>query len=109
MEALQRRWRGLREFGPWLILEPLLPGATLFALLLWLSQRFVLEGFGSVRQHAFAPDGGKWVMNSPVRKNWWSCTCVSHAGCACLAAIARGLRRCCAVFTHGPLTAPAAA
>ncbi len=102
MEVLQQWGRGLRALGSWLVLEPLLPGATLFVLLLWLSRRFVLEGFGSVRQHANAPNGGKWVLHSPVRKNWWSCDCVSQAGCACLSAIARGLRRCCAPFNFAP-------
>jgi hypothetical protein len=94
METATHWWHDLRGFAPWLLAEGMLPGATLFALLLLLSQRFVRAGFGDIRQHAFAPDAGKWYLATPVERNWWSCTCVSGA-CACVAAIARGLRRCC--------------
>jgi hypothetical protein len=90
MDAAARRW-----IAAWLLLEALLPGAALFGLLLWLSQRFVREGFGDVRHYAFAHGAFNWSATAPVQRNWWSCTCDSIAQCACLPAIARGLRRCC--------------
>ncbi|MGE5102599.1 MAG: hypothetical protein ACM3SX_21640 [Deltaproteobacteria bacterium] len=86
--------RGLREVAPWFALQALVPGAALFALLLWLSLRFLRNGFRDVRQHAFVPVG-QWTATSGVKRNLWSCTCGSLAACACTAAIARGLRRCC--------------
>lgn len=85
--------RGLREIAPWIALEGFFHGATLFALLLWLSQRFVRGGFGEVRQHAFTPIGQSKTV-SAAKRNWWSCTCDSIAGCRCLTTIARGLRLC---------------
>lgn len=36
----------LRAFGPYLLVELLLPGGTLLALLLWLSQRLQAGGIG---------------------------------------------------------------
>ena len=87
--------RPLHVIGVWLLLEWLLPGAALFALLLWLSQLFVRNGLADVRQYAFAPGGSKWVPSAPITRNWWSCTCASLGECRCLAAMARGLRRCC--------------
>ena len=92
MEIAEDGWGGLREFAPFLV-EALLPGATLFALLLWLSQRFVGEGFGRVRQYAFAPAAGMLSAKASAQRSWWSCTCAGP--CACLSEIARGLRRCC--------------
>lgn len=85
--------RGLRGVAPWIALEGFFPGATVFALLLWLSHRFVRGGFGEVRQHAFTPIGQSKTV-SAAKRNWWSCTCDGVAGCRCLATIARGLRRC---------------
>ena len=35
-----KSWTALRAVGPYLLIELLLPGGTLFAFLLWLSQRF---------------------------------------------------------------------
>lgn len=95
METWTQSWRGMRELAPWFVLETLLPGAALFALLLWLSQRFVREGFREMRQYALAPVG-QWTITSAVKRNWWSCTCKSIGACPCIAAIAaRGARRCC--------------
>jgi hypothetical protein len=102
METATYWWRGLRGFVPWIITEGMLPGATLFALLLLLSQRFVRAGFGDIRQHAFAPDAGKWSLATPLKRNWWSCTCASIESCACAAAIASGLRRCCEKVLRKP-------
>ena len=93
MEMAEDGWRSLRELAPWFFAEALLPGVALFALLLWLSQRFVLEGFSQVRQYAFAPTGDKVSVKALAQRNWWSCTCV--ASCACLSTIVQGLRRCC--------------
>jgi hypothetical protein len=42
----------LRDCGPYVLIELLLPGGTLIALLLYLSRRFVRDGLGAVRQHA---------------------------------------------------------
>ena len=97
MEATAARWwQALRDFGPWVVIELLLPGATLFALLLLLSRRFVRDGFGDVRQHAFGPGAGRWPVIARERRNWWSCTCAGIAACRCLGgALGRGVRRCC--------------
>ena len=45
----------LQILGPYFVVEPLLPGGTLLALVFWLSQKFVREGFDGVRQYAHAP------------------------------------------------------
>lgn len=91
-------------FGPWFIVEQLLPGATLFAILFWLSQRFVSGGFADVRQYAFAPPAGKWAA-APAR-NWWSCTCV-RGTCVCLDTVVHAVRRCCMkVAERGAMLAP---
>ena len=94
-ETATHWWRASRGFAPWFVLETLVPGAALFALLLLLSLRFVRGGFGEVRQHAWAPTASKGSRPAALQRRWWSCTCVSIAACACLPAIARGLRRCC--------------
>ena len=49
----QRTITALRGLGPYVLLEILLPGGTLVALLLWLSQRYMGGGLGSVRQYSF--------------------------------------------------------
>ena len=49
----QRTITALRNFGPYVLLEILLPGGTLVALLLWLSQRYMGGGLGGVRQYSF--------------------------------------------------------
>ena len=43
---------GLREFGPYLLIELLLPGGTLVALVLWLMQRVKCVGFSGLRRRA---------------------------------------------------------
>jgi hypothetical protein len=90
----RRWWDRWCVVATWLLVDQVLPGATLFALLLWLSQHYLRDGFGDVRQYAFAANAGKWSLTAPVRRNWWSCTCAIEA-CRCLAAVAHGLRRCC--------------
>lgn len=96
MGGTATQWsRGFGGLAPWFVVQALLPGAALFALLVLLSLRFVREGFGEVRQHAWAPAATKGLLAAPLQRSWWSCTCPSIAACACLPAIARGLRRCC--------------
>jgi heme A synthase len=95
------QWRVLRDLGPWFVVQALLPGATLFALLVWLSYRFVHEGFGEIRRYSFGPAAGTPFASSE-RRNWWSCTCGTVVACRCLAAMERGLRRCCAKLLELP-------
>lgn len=48
-----RLWKcltGLRTLGPYILIELLLPGGTLLAFLLWLSQRLKRVGFGDVQR-----------------------------------------------------------
>lgn len=87
METRRDEW-----IAAWPMLDALLPGVMLFMLLLWLSWRFVHDGFGDVRHHAFAPAARSGAFAARAPRNWWSCTC---RACACRAAIARGLRQCC--------------
>jgi len=94
IETTAQWGRGLREFAP-LFVAPLFPGVTLLALLLWLSLRYVREGFRDVRQYAFAPIAATASLRGFAQRNWWSCTCASIAACRCMAAVAQGLRRCC--------------
>ena len=47
--------RTLRDFAPYVLIEPLLPGGTVVALLLWLSQAFLGGGLARVRQYLHAP------------------------------------------------------
>jgi hypothetical protein len=53
-EAVRKSWAGLRAYGPYLLMEMLLPGGTLLALLLWLSQRLGYMGPGSVYRYLLA-------------------------------------------------------
>ena len=68
METAVQWWRGLREVAPWFVVEALLPGATLFALLLWLSHRFVSEGFAQVRHYALAPTVGMFSLTTSAKE-----------------------------------------
>ena len=93
MQKATRRWRHWAGMAS-IVLQLVIPGAVLFALLVWLSIRFVTEGFGDVRQHAFESIGGKWSFAAGSHRNWWSCTCAVI--CACLSATGLATRRCCA-------------
>ena len=53
VQDAQKALTQLRDLSPYFLLEPLLPGGALIALLLWLSQRFIRNGFGDVRQYLF--------------------------------------------------------
>jgi len=50
--SLERVWKllqGLRALGPYLLIEILLPGGTLIAFLLWLSQRIRRTGLSGMQ------------------------------------------------------------
>ena len=50
MDTLRRLSRSARRVGPYVLIELLLPGGTLLALLLWLSQHLRLQpGAGAWR------------------------------------------------------------
>jgi hypothetical protein len=97
-----RWWQRSGELSAWFVMQALLPGAAVFVLLVWLSQRFVRQGFDDVRQHAFGAAAPEAVGRASVQRNWWSCTCESLASCRCAAAVARGLRRCCVTLLRLP-------
>ena len=94
-QAATRWWVRWRLIVTWVALEQMLPGVTLFALLVWLSGQYLRDGFAQVRHHALAPAAAKGALIAPVRKNWWSCTCASAGVCRCRAAVAAGLKHCC--------------
>lgn len=83
-----RTFKALR----WLPLEAVMPGATLFLLLVWLSQVFLRDGFGELRQHAVVPAGGKAAVTASAQRGWWSCTCRT---CRCPLKIVGALGRSC--------------
>jgi hypothetical protein len=47
--------QSLRRLGPYLLIELLLPGGTLLALLLWLSQGMTRGGFAGVHPPVVGP------------------------------------------------------
>ena len=56
---------GMREFGPYILIELILPGGTLVAFLLWLMQRVRRVGFGQVRR-PFAQTHVTAVVSAPT-------------------------------------------
>ena len=102
LEGTIRWWQRSGEVSAWFVMQALLPGAALFVLLVWLSQRFLREGFADVRQFGFAAAAGTPSGRARVQRNWWSCTCASAAACRCGEAIVSGLRRCCVKLFRGP-------
>ena len=52
--AVRKSLSRLRAYGPYVLMEMLLPGGTLLALLLWLSQRLGYMGSGSVYRYLLA-------------------------------------------------------
>jgi len=70
-----RWWQRSGELSAWFVMQALLPGAALFVLLLWLSQRFVRQGFRDVRQHALGVAATARFGRASVARGWWSCTC----------------------------------
>src|SRR5690242_8983423 len=103
MDASGNRW-----VAAWPLLEVLLPGATLFTLLVWLSWRLVRVGFGDVRQYTFAQAGRSGSMAAHAPRDWRSCTC-SAGACRCLVAITRRLRQCCVKLLRPGMALPGAA
>jgi hypothetical protein len=55
MSAVSRWMPKLRSIGPYLLIELLLPGGTLIALLLWLSQGMTRSSLMSVDQPVVSP------------------------------------------------------
>ena len=54
----------VRDLAPYFLIEPLLPGATVVALLLWLSQVFIRDGFAGVRQYLHLPRGANSAVTA---------------------------------------------
>src|SRR5687767_6857934 len=54
----------LRDLAPYFLIEPLLPGATVVALLLWLSQVFIRDGFAGARQYLHLPRGANTAVTA---------------------------------------------
>ena len=72
MQPILKSWTALRAVGPYLLIELLLPGGTLFALLLWLSQRFARnsfrrELFSARRRDDAAAESPRAAKTSPVK------------------------------------------
>ena len=103
IEGTVRWWQRSGEISAWFAVQALLPGAALFVLLVWLSQRFVRDGLRDVRQHAFGAGAAAPSGRASVQRSWWSCTCASMESCRCAGAIARGLRRCCFTLLRLPI------
>lgn len=65
----------LRACGPYLLMEMLLPGGTLLALLLWLSQRLGSMGPGSVQRYLLAQRYRAAVAAKPHALETDPCAC----------------------------------
>lgn len=77
---LKHSFEATRHLGPYLLVELLLPGGTLVALLLWLCRRFLREGLGDIRQYRFAPPSARVTIRAKPyagRKDF--CMCPAHA------------------------------
>lgn len=69
----------LRDCGPYVFIELVLPGGTLFALLLYLSRRFMRGGFVSVRQHAMRRIAERVAVRAKPRPGRTGrCMCPGH-------------------------------
>ena len=55
---------GLKACAPYLLMEILLPGGTVFALLLWLSQRWEGIGVGSVQRQMLREMGYRSAISA---------------------------------------------
>jgi hypothetical protein len=88
----------LRDCGPYVLIELLLPGGTLVALLLWLSRRFMRGGLDTVRQHTFRRALHKATINAkPHPHGRHVCTCEGHT--TVLSASSRAFAQSCARMT----------
>src|SRR5688500_2423222 len=54
----------VRDLAPYFLIEPLLPGGTVVALLLWLSQVFIRDGLAGVRQYLHLPRGANTAVTA---------------------------------------------
>jgi hypothetical protein len=61
---MKRALATLRDVSPFFVAEALLPGVMLLTLLLWLSQAFIRQGFGELRQHRPAHADGKILFSA---------------------------------------------
>lgn len=60
-----KRLAGLKAYGPYLLMEMLLPGGTLLALLLWLSQRWEGVGGASLQRYVVREMGYRAAVSAP--------------------------------------------
>src|SRR4051812_23883007 len=76
---MERSLTILRDCGPYVLIELLLPGGTLIALLVYLSRRFVRGGLSNVQQVAArrAVDATP-VMTKPRPGKTRVCLCPGH-------------------------------
>ena len=77
---IDRLVRGLRQFGPYILLELLLPGGSILALALWLYRRgaiavapaHVVNGStGTVQAHCSSPAGHHLLRPVPSAAGQW--------------------------------------
>ncbi len=82
----------LRDFAPYFVVEPLLPGGALVALLLWLSRHFIRNGLRDVRQHLHHRGTDKPVIQAKAPANSLAVRpCVRR--CAVVRVVRNGFRR----------------
>jgi hypothetical protein len=67
----------LRRAGPYLLMELLLPGGTLLAVLLWLSQGLAQGKFAIVHERDVAPSALELVIGTRARQLEPAAVCVS--------------------------------
>lgn len=76
--SVRKSLSGLRAYGPYLVMEMLLPGGTLLALLLWLSQRLGYMGPGGVYKYLLAQRYRSAVAARPHALKAEVCDCPSE-------------------------------
>jgi hypothetical protein len=70
MSAVCRWMPKLRTFGPYLLMELLLPGGTLIALLVWLSQGMTRSSLTTIDRPVVAPRQVEKVIASTNLQSW---------------------------------------
>lgn len=84
----------VRDFAPYFVVEPLLPGGALVALLLWLSRHFIRNGLRDVRQHLHDRGIETPVVQAKAPANSLAARlCVRR--CAVVRVLRNGFRRWC--------------
>ena len=68
MKGILKIWAALRALGPYLMIELLLPGGTILALLLWLSQRFARKVRAKTQGASSSPSQGAAVLSGESRQ-----------------------------------------